>query len=100
MGFSTEEITSELTLEGAVPLDYCFLLDDTICAWHPEEAGFVQYFIEDDDLYQACAEYIKANSDRCFASLDDVERYAEARHWDNLSALQTELNAWQRRLTE
>jgi hypothetical protein len=57
--FSERTLLAEITIEGYVPFEFCFVFRDSLMNWNPAEEGFTTYFIEDDSLYTACIEYIK-----------------------------------------
>jgi hypothetical protein len=96
--YSTEKLKREITDEGGVPMECCFVFRGSLSSWNPTEEGFTLYFIENDDLYLQCISFLQRNTDRCFSAFEELREYAHAHAWPNLAAFDSELAAWRSRV--
>ena len=72
MGVSVEQIKKTLTQGGARLEDY-FITGDLPCTWS-DEGCLLALVIEDDELFLACVEYLRAIGVMEFRTNEEFER--------------------------
>jgi hypothetical protein len=78
-------IREALTLGGAIPDGYAFLVDSAIYAWNPD-THFQRLLIRPDELAQSCRHYLRVRG-RVFPTLPDAATAVIRERWSQWEKL-------------
>ena len=77
-------ILDELTNDGGLSIDYCYILDDQLQVWNP--SGYICcYLIDDNNLYRACLAYVEARG-ASFKTIEELLKWARDHNWEDISS--------------